>query len=78
MVENQINQLGYIQEKAEDFASSVDVGEPKARKEKRRRRRRRRATDIDTVIGKCVQEIWAEYDDDNSGSLDKEETREFM
>ena len=25
-----------------------------------------------------MQEIWSEYDDDNSGSLDKEETRHFI
>ena len=30
------------------------------------------------MIAHCVQDIWNEYDDDNSGSLDKEETREFI
>ena len=35
-------------------------------------------TDIDMVIAKCVDEIWQVYDEDNSGSLDKEETRNFV
>ena len=30
------------------------------------------------VISRCVAEIWAVYDDDNSGALDKEETRQFV
>ena len=34
--------------------------------------------DIDAVIRKCVDDIWAEYDKDNSGSLDKEETKLFV
>ena len=34
--------------------------------------------DIDAVIRKCVDDIWAEYDKDNSGSLDKEETKKFV
>ena len=33
--------------------------------------------DIVAVIGKCVGNIWAAYDKDNSGSLDKEETKTF-
>ena len=34
--------------------------------------------DIDAVIRKCVDDIWAEYDKDNSGMLDKEETKLFV
>ena len=34
--------------------------------------------DIDAVINKCVEDIWAEYDKDNSGALDKEETKKFV
>ena len=34
--------------------------------------------DIDAVIRKCVDDIWAEYDKDNSGELDKEETKKFV
>ena len=33
---------------------------------------------IDAVIAKCVDDIWAEYDKDNSGTLDKEETKLFV
>ena len=33
---------------------------------------------IDAVIAKCVEDIWAEYDKDNSGTLDKEETKLFV
>ena len=33
---------------------------------------------IDAVIAKCVDDIWAEYDNDNSGALDKEETKKFV
>ena len=33
---------------------------------------------IDTVIKKCVDDIWAEYDTDKSGALDKDETRRFV
>ena len=35
-------------------------------------------SEIDTVIGKCVEEIWNKYDVDNSGALDKEETKKFV
>jgi Ca2+-binding EF-hand superfamily protein len=35
-------------------------------------------SDIDQVIKKCVDDIWAEYDKDNSGALDKEETKKFV
>ena len=34
--------------------------------------------DIDKVIEKCVDDIWKEYDKDNSGALDKEETKKFV
>ena len=34
--------------------------------------------DIDSVIRKCVDDIWDEYDKDNSGALDKDETKEFV
>ena len=35
-------------------------------------------TDIETVSRKCVDDIWNEYDKDNSGSLDSEETMKFV
>ena len=34
--------------------------------------------DVDSVIKKCVEDIWGEYDADNSGELDKEETKRFI
>ena len=34
--------------------------------------------DIDQVIKKCVEDIWKEYDKDNSGALDKDETKKFV
>merc|ERR1711957_861874 len=40
--------------------------------------RERKMADIDAVIRKCVDDIWTEYDKDNSGSLDKEETKKFV
>lgn len=30
------------------------------------------------AIFEVVEGLWKDYDDDNSGELDKEETREFM
>merc|ERR1712028_124598 len=33
---------------------------------------------IDAAIKKCVDDIWAEYDKDNSGALDKDETKAFV
>ena len=36
------------------------------------------STDIDTIINKCVDDIWTKYDKDNSGFLDKEETKAFV
>lgn len=35
-------------------------------------------SEIDGVIAKCVDEIWAKYDNDNSNSLDKDETKKFV
>ena len=35
-------------------------------------------SDIDSVIDKCVDDIWGTYDKDNSGALDKDETKEFV
>ena len=34
--------------------------------------------DIDAVISKCVDDIWKEYDKDNSGELDRAETKKFV
>ena len=34
--------------------------------------------DIDAVIRKCVDDIWAEYDKDGSGALDRDETKKFV
>ena len=34
--------------------------------------------DIDAVIRKCVDDIWAEYDTDNSGSIEKDEMAVFI
>ena len=36
------------------------------------------SNEIDQVIQKCVDEIWTKYDQDNSGALDKEETKKFV
>ena len=36
------------------------------------------STSIDTVINKCVDDIWAEYDKDGNGNLDKNETKAFV
>ena len=33
---------------------------------------------IDAVIAKCVDDIWAEYDKDGNGNLDKNETKAFV
>ncbi len=35
-------------------------------------------SDLDKVIKRCVDDIWREYDQDASGELDKEETRQFV
>ena len=35
-------------------------------------------SDIDSVIQKCVDDIWATYDKDGNGALDKEETKNFV
>ena len=47
-------------------------------KQRRRRKHRKRVSDIDIVIMRVVKEIWSEYDADNSGSLDKDETKLFV
>ena len=52
--------------------------ERKKNRRKSKKQKRERTTDIDVVIGAVVKEIWAEYDDDNSGSLDKDETKLFV
>ena len=36
------------------------------------------SSEIDNVIGKCVDEIWSKYDDDGNGYLDKWETKQFV
>ena len=36
------------------------------------------SAEIDSVIAKCVDEIWEKYDNDNSGALDKDETKRFV
>ena len=33
---------------------------------------------IDWIIRQAVEDIWLQYDNDNSGYLDKEEAREFV
>ena len=35
-------------------------------------------SDIDGIIEKCIDDIWKTYDKDNSGFLDKGETRQFV
>ena len=35
-------------------------------------------SDLDSVIMRCVDDIWRDYDEDGSGELDKEETRKFV
>ena len=34
--------------------------------------------DINKVIEKCVNDIWDSYDDDGSGTLDKDECKQFV
>ena len=36
------------------------------------------AANIDAVIKKCVDDIWNTYDTDGRGTLEKDETREFV
>ena len=36
------------------------------------------ANKIDEVINKCVADIWTQYDTDGNGTLDKNETKEFV
>ena len=35
-------------------------------------------SDIDGIIEKCIDDIWKNYDKDNSGYLDKQETKAFV
>ena len=35
-------------------------------------------TSIGAEIAKCVDGIWAEFDKDGNGNLDKEETKAFV
>ena len=35
-------------------------------------------TQLNDVINKCVNDIWAEYDKDGNGYLDKDETKKFV
>ena len=35
-------------------------------------------SDIDGIIEKCIDDIWANYDKDKSGFLDKNETKAFV
>ena len=35
-------------------------------------------SDIDSIIEKCIDDIWKTYDKDNSGFLDKQETKQFV
>ena len=34
--------------------------------------------ETDDIIRKCIDQIWEQYDEDNSGYLDREETRRFI
>jgi len=33
---------------------------------------------IDDILEVCIEEIWSQYDTDNSGTLDREECKEFI
>ena len=33
---------------------------------------------LELIIEKCIEDIWKHYDNDNSGYLDKRETKEFV
>ena len=33
---------------------------------------------LELIIEKCIDDIWKHYDNDNSGFLDKRETKEFV
>ena len=35
-------------------------------------------SDIDSIIEKCIDDIWKTYDKDGSGYLDKAETKQFV
>ncbi|OQS04408.1 hypothetical protein THRCLA_20891 [Thraustotheca clavata] len=34
--------------------------------------------DVQAAIDKCIADIWATFDQDNNGYLDREETRNFI
>lgn len=36
------------------------------------------SSDIDKIIENCIDDIWKNYDKDNSGFLDKDETKAFV
>ena len=42
------------------------------------KKRKEEMADIDAGIRKCVDDIWAEYDKDGSGALDRDETKKFV
>lgn len=35
-------------------------------------------SNIEAIIDKCIEDIWQTYDKDGNGSLDKDETRNFV
>ena len=34
--------------------------------------------DVNTILGKCVDEIWEMFDDDGNGTFDVDETTDFI
>ena len=36
------------------------------------------SSEVESVIARCVDEIWGKYDRDGNGNLDKEETKQFV
>jgi len=34
--------------------------------------------DVDHIVSKCIDEIWDEFDDDGNGTLDFQETKQFV
>ena len=35
-------------------------------------------TDLDCIIGQCVEDLWGKFDQDNSGELDYIETKKLV
>ena len=35
-------------------------------------------TDLDCIIGQCVEDLWGKFDKDNSGELDYIETKQLV